>query len=237
MKADKKQILIVDDEVKITEVLKSYLENSGYIVYEAYDCAAAMSLFDQHQPDLMILDLMLPDLSGEEFCQIIRKKSRIPIMMLTAKVEELSILNGLGIGADDYVTKPFSAKQVVARVQALLRRTEDNLVPLANTMNFNQKDLVINALSHEVFKAGEATSLTPIEYKLLMTLVKYPNKVFTREDLIVSALGDDFIGYDRTVDSHIKNLRQKIETDTKDPKYIITVHGVGYRFGGDSSAI
>lgn len=237
MKAERKQILIVDDEVKITEVLKSYLENSGYIVYEAFDCAEAMKLFDQHQPDLMILDLMLPDMSGEEFCQIIRKKSRVPIMMLTAKVEEASILNGLGIGADDYVTKPFSAKQVVARVQALLRRAEDNLVPLANTMHFNNLDLVINALSHEVFKAGETVSLTPIEYKLLMTLVKYPNKVFTREDLIVSALGDDFIGYDRTVDSHIKNLRQKIETDTKDPKYIITVHGVGYRFGGDSNAI
>ncbi len=227
------QILIVDDEVKIRDVIKSYLEKDGYIVFEAGDCAQAQKLLDNKQPDLMILDLMLPDMTGEAFCKKIRKTSRIPIIMLTAKVEEMNILEGLDMGADDYVTKPFSVKQLVARVQALLRRSSSEVMPLTNQLSFNNGELVIEPLKHEIKKQGEVVALTPNEFKILMTLVAYPSKVFTREELIIAALGEDFAGYDRTVDTHIKNIRQKIETDLKSPKYVLTVHGVGYRFGGE----
>lgn len=226
-------ILVIEDELKIADVVRSYLEKSGYVVYVAHDCATGQKLLDTKQPHLIVLDLMLPDMSGEAFCKQVRRKSRIPIIMLTAKVEEMDILRGLDIGADDYMTKPFSVKQLVARVQALLRRTSDEMIPLVNTLSFNNNDLVLEPQKHEVRKGGQLVSLTPNEFKILMVLVTYPNKVFTRDDLIVSALGRDFEGFDRTVDSHIKNIRQKIETDTKDPKYVLTVHGVGYRFGGE----
>jgi len=227
------KILVVDDEKKIVEVVKSYLEASGYKVYSAYSCKEAEEILDKVIPDLLILDLMLPDISGEELCQKLRRKSRIPIIMLTAKIDEIDILNGLDIGADDYITKPFSTKQLVARVKALLRRSTQEVIPLTDTISFNEGDLIIDSLKYEVKKQGEVVSLTPNEYKLLMTMIKYPQKVFTREELIITALGGEYDGFDRTIDSHIKNLRQKIETDTKDPKYILTVHGVGYRFGGE----
>lgn len=226
-------VLIVEDEIKISAVVRSYLEKSGYEVYEASNCAIAQKILDAKKPNLILLDLMLPDMSGEEFCRQVRKTSRIPIIMLTAKVEEIDILKGLDIGADDYVTKPFSIKQLVARVQALLRRSNEDLVPLINRISFYDDDLVIEPHKHEIRKCGDLINLTPNEFKILMVLVTYPNKVFTRDDLIVSALGRDFEGFDRTVDSHIKNIRQKIETNTKEPKYILTVHGVGYRFGGE----
>lgn len=153
--------------------------------------------------------------------------------MLTAKVEEEDILKGLNMGADDYVTKPFSPRQLVARVEAVLRRANDALIPLSRIISFNNGDLVIDTLKYEVKKGGEVVNLTPNEYKLLLTMVKYPDKAFTRDELICMALGDDFDGYDRTIDTHIKNIRQKIETDPKNPKYILTVHGIGYRFVGD----
>ncbi|ABN53068.1 MAG TPA: DNA-binding response regulator [Hungateiclostridium thermocellum] len=227
-----KKILVVDDEKKIVEVVKSYLEHSGYEVYEAFTGKEALYVFEKVPLSLIVLDLMLPDLSGEEICKIIRKKSRVPIIMLTAKAEEEDILKGLNIGADDYITKPFSPKQLVARVTAVLRRTSDDPVPLSNIFSFNNGDLVIDSLKYEVRKGNNVVNLTPNEYKILMTLVKYPGKTFTRDELINMALGDDFDGFDRTVDTHIKNLRQKIETDPKSPKYILTVHGVGYRFEG-----
>lgn len=227
------RVLIVDDEVKIAEVVRSYLEKSGFQVYEATTCTEARGIIERHQPDLMILDLMLPDMSGEAFCREVRTHSQMPIIMLTAKVEEADILNGLEIGADDYITKPFSVRQLVARVQALLRRSGAAAFPVPNQLSFDGQDLVIEPQSRVVRKQGETVNLTPNEYKILMSLVTYPNKVFTREELIAAALGMDYEGYDRTVDSHIKNLRQKIETDSKCPKYILTVHGVGYRFGGE----
>ena len=233
MQQNEFKILVVDDEEKIVEVVKSYLEAGGYKVYAAYDCKGAQEIFDKVNPDLLILDLMLPDMSGEELCTKLRKRSRIPIIMLTAKINETDILNGFGIGADDYITKPFSAKQLVARVKAILRRSAQEVIPLTDVLTFNEGDLNIDLLKHEVKKQGEVVSLTPNEYKLLMAMAKYPQKVFTREELIILALGEEFDGFDRTIDSHIKNLRQKIETDTKDPRYIITVHGVGYRFGGE----
>lgn len=227
-----KKILVVDDEKKIVEVVKSYLEHGGYEVHDVYNGSQALNMFEIIDPSLIILDLMLPDISGEEICKIIRKKSRVPIIMLTAKVEEEDILKGLDIGADDYIIKPFSPKQLVARVGAVLRRTSEDPVPLSNIISFND-DLVIDNLKYEVRKNNSIVNLTPNEYKILMTLVKYPKKTFTREELISIALGEDFEGFDRTVDTHIKNLRQKIETDPKAPKYILTVHGIGYRFDGE----
>lgn len=228
----KNTILVVDDEVKITEVVKSYLENSDYHTACAYDGKQAMSLFEKLSPALVILDLMLPDMSGEDICKAIRKKSRVPIIMLTAKVEDADIINGLGIGADDYLTKPFSPKQLIARVEAVLRRVSSEAIPLASEFSFNDGELVIDGLRHEVRKNGEQLALTPNEYKILMTMAKYPSKAFTREELIEIALGDDFDGFDRVIDTHIKNIRQKLGDDGRTPRYILTVHGTGYKFGG-----
>lgn len=227
-----KNILVVDDEKKIVEVIKSYLENSGFSVTTAHAGNEALDLYEKTQPDLIILDLMLPDISGEDICKKIRKISNVPIIMLTAKVEEENILNGLDIGADDYITKPFSPKQLVARVVALLRRVLDDFRPAADIISFNN-ELEINTTKHEVKKKDQIMNLTPNEYKLLLTLIKYPAKVFTRDELISIAFGGEYEGYDRTIDAHIKNLRQKIELDPKNPKYVLTVHGVGYRFGGE----
>ena len=227
------KILVVDDEEKIIQVIQSYLEHEGFQVLPAINGTAALQLFDREAPDLVILDLMLPDISGEEICRTLRKKSRVPIIMLTAKVAENDLLQGLAIGADDYLTKPFSPRELVARVQALLRRSGEEPMPLANSFSFFSGDLTINSFQREVKKQGQPVNLTPNEYKMLMTLIKYPHKIFTRNELIAVVLGEDFEGYDRTVDTHIKNLRHKIETDPKNPQYIITSHGIGYRFGGD----
>ena len=224
-------VLVVDDEPAIVEVIKSYLENSGYMVKTAGNGKDALDIFNKIQPCLVILDLMLPDVSGEEVCRQIRKQSRIPVIMLTARAGEEDILEGLGLGADDYITKPFIPRQLVARVNAVLRRTEHELVPLADLLKFND-DLEIDNLKHEVCKNSKVVNLTPNEYRILMTLIKYPNKTFTREELIDLAFDEDYSGYSRTIDTHIKNLRQKIETDAGNPCYILTIHGIGYRFGG-----
>lgn len=227
----KKKILVVDDEVKIVEAVTAYLENSGYETVIAYDGKTALSLFEKMNPDLVILDLMLPKISGEEICKTIRRSSRVPIIMLTAKVEEEDKINGLNIGADDYVTKPFSPRELVARVNSLLRRVDDGVSPLFHQMSWNDNDLEVDLNSYTVKKSGHPVSLTPNEFKLLCALVKYPKKTFTREELIETAFGVDFDGFERTIDSHIKNLRSKIEDDTTSPKYIITVRGIGYKFG------
>lgn len=228
-----KRILVVDDETKIVDVVKSYLESSGYPVSEAFDGKQALEMFERVNPALIILDLMLPDITGEEVCRTIRKRSMVPIIMLTAKVEEEHILKGLDIGADDYVTKPFSPRQLIARVGALLRRSTGDNLPLSGIVSFNKGDLVVDCSGYEVKKAGKILNLTPNEFKILFALIKYPTKVFTREELINAIKSEDADVYDRTIDTHIKNLRQKIETDSKNPVYIITVHGVGYRFGGE----
>lgn len=230
---DGKKVLIVDDEMKIIEVIKALLENKGFIVFMAENAKKAFNIFEKENISLIILDLMLPDMSGEDICSIIRKKSRVPIIMLTAKVDEEDKLNGLGIGADDYMTKPFSLKELYARIEAVLRRSQDVFKPLYEKGYFRNDDLVIDFQSHVVKKKKLEINLTPNEFKILVTLIKYPNKVFTRNELIVSALGDEFEGYDRVIDSHIKNIRQKIEDNPKDPVYLLTVHGVGYKFGGD----
>lgn len=228
-----KKILVVDDEFNIVDVIKSYLENSGYIVLVAYNGAKAIEIYEKENPALIVLDIMLPDITGQDVCRKIRKRSSIPILMLTARVEEEDILTGLDIGADDYMTKPFSPRELVARIAALLRRSDGERMPLSGLLHFNDDQIVIDTLKQEVRKNDIAVNLTPIEYKLFLTLAKYPLKVFTREELINNVFSHDFNGYDRTIDTHIKNLRQKIENDSKNPKYILTIHGTGYRFGGE----
>lgn len=223
------KILIVDDEPKIVEVVKSYLVHSGYEVLTAYTGAQAMDLFIKDNPSLLILDLMLPDMSGEDICKAIRKESGVPIIMLTARVDEEDILRGLDIGADDYVLKPFSPRQLIARVAAVLRRVTSDNSPSTTEILVNGGELIIDDFKHEVRKKGNIINLTPNEYKILLAMIKHKNKTFTREELISIALGNDYEGFDRTVDTHVKNLRQKIEDDPKEPKLLLTVHGVGYK--------
>jgi DNA-binding response OmpR family regulator len=226
------KILIVEDEFKIIEFIESYLINSGYKVYKAENGREALKIFQEQSIDLVLLDLMLPDISGEQVCKEIRKNSKVPIIMLTAKTAEESIINGLDIGADDYMTKPFSPRQMVARVNALLRRTKEEETEM-DTLTFNQGDLVINQVDYSVKKSGQVIYLTPSEFKILITLAKRKNKVFTREELINVAFDGDYLGYDRTIDSHIKNLRAKIEDNPKNCIYVLTIRGVGYKFGGE----
>lgn len=224
-----KTILVVDDEPKITDVVKSYLEKNGYAVLEAAAGKKALELFESKSPLLVILDWMLPDISGEEICRKIRETSDVPVIMLTARAQEENILKGFQFGADDYVTKPFSPRQLVARVEAVLRRTKTSD---SGALSFGGGELVIDPSGLTVLRNGKPVSLTPNEFKILSTLAQYPSKVFTREELISVMSGDDFDGYDRVIDTHIKNIRQKIETDSKNPRFVLTVHGVGYRFGG-----
>lgn len=233
MSASGKSILVVEDELKILEVICSFLESKGYKVQTAQNGTKALDVFERNSISLIVLDLMLPDISGEAVCAAIRKKSRVPIIILTAKSEEADQLNGLDIGADDYITKPFSLKVLAARIETVLRRGEDALVPLVAKSVWRDGDLVLDFEKKTVSKKGITSSLTPSEYKILSVLMKYPGKVFTREELIALVFDEDFDGYDRVIDNHIKNLRQKIEDDTKSPVYVLTIHGLGYKFGGE----
>lgn len=230
--AEKRKLLVADDEEMIREAVASYLESQGYQVFRAENGEEALNILKREPISLVILDLMLPDLPGEEVCVRIRKQSRVPIIMLTAKNVEYDMIHGLDLGADDYITKPFSLKNLSARVQAVLRRSTEDLVPLARQFSWNQGDLVIDYERKEVRKKGEPVALTAIEWKLLAAFTKYPQKIFTRENLIELVFGLDFSGYDRVIDTHIKNLRKKIEDDSKQPVYLCTVHGMGYKFGG-----
>ncbi len=225
-------ILVVDDEPKISEVVASYLESRGYRVLTAETGSEALDAFDRENVALVVLDLMLPDISGEEVCRMLRNTSRVPVIMLTAKSDEASLLEGLGIGADDYVTKPFSLKALAARIEAVLRRAGDDILPLSVRASFQGGDLMVDFEKNLVRKAGQEVALTPSEMKILSALIKYPGKAFTRDELVELALGSEFDGYDRAIDSHIKNLRQKIEDDPRSPVYVLTIHGTGYKFGG-----
>ncbi|MCL6443771.1 MAG: response regulator transcription factor [Alicyclobacillus sp.] len=225
-------ILIADDEPKIVDVLCLYLEKAGYGVVTAYTGSQALQKFEETHPSLIVLDLMLPDVSGEEVCSILRARSSVPILILTAKHKDEDRLRGLQIGADDYVTKPFNPNEVVARVGAILRRTHDDEL-LADRIVYGDGDLVVDDVQHVALKNGVDANLTATEYKLLVTLCRHPKRVFPRDELIDRVFGVDFRGDTRTIDAHIKNLRAKIEDDPRHPVYIQTVYGIGYRFGGD----
>ena len=226
-----KMILVADDELMIREAVSSYLMKQGCNVITAEDGRQALEIFRRRNIVLVVLDLMLPGISGERVCEEIRRSSRVPVIMLTAKTQEEDILNGLNIGADDYVTKPFSIKELYARINAVLRRTENT--PLAQKFSWNDDDLVIDIEHGETFKNGAKISMTPSEWKIISALIQHPQKVFSRDELISLVFSYDFDSYYRVIDTHIKNLRKKIEDDPKAPVYIKTVHGMGYKFGGN----
>ncbi|MHB1652914.1 MAG: response regulator [Desulfitobacteriaceae bacterium] len=228
-------ILLVDDEKKIATVLKAYLQQEGFHVTTATNGLIALTLFRENKFDLVILDLMLPGLSGEEICREIRKVSAVPIIMLTAKVEEEDRISGLELGADDYVAKPFSPREVVARVRAVLRRTHADLGPLAEVVTYDN-GLTINNAKHEVRLQGEVVPLTPTEFKLLGVMAKHPGRVYSRDQLIEIVQGFDFGGDERVIDAHIKKIRQKIEATPSEPKIVLTVYGVGYKFNPSAEA-
>jgi DNA-binding response OmpR family regulator len=235
MSRPRKRVLVVDDEPNIVEVVSSYLRRAGFDPVAAATGTQALEAFEKTRPSLVILDLMLPDISGEDVCRRLRTRSRVPIIMLTARVEDADAVKGLDLGADDYVTKPFSPRQLMARVEAVLRRAAGESEPLAGVLSFADDDLTVDAAAGMVQKRGTPVSLTPTELRLLCTLAANPRRTFSRDELIVHALGGgDFDGFDRTVDAHIKNLRQKIETDPRAPRYIHTVHGMGYRFDAEA---
>jgi DNA-binding response OmpR family regulator len=233
MARPERTVLLVDDEPRISEVVSSYLSREGFSPVCAESGLRALEIFEKVRPCLVILDLMLPDLPGEEVCKRLRARSRVPIIMLTAKVEDAEAIRGLRLGADDYVTKPFSPRQLMARVDAVLRRSTADTGALAQVLSFGEDDLRIDLARGEVRKGGTPVSLTRSEFRLLRILASSPLRTFSREELISLTIGDDFGGYDRAVDAHVKNLRQKIETDPRNPLYVQTVHGIGYRFAGE----
>lgn len=222
----KETILVIDDEVKIIEVIKLYLENEGYTVIQATSGIEALKKQSEFNPDLLILDLMLPDISGENVCERIRKESEVPIIMLTAKSSEDSILNGYSIGSDDYITKPFSPKQLVAKVNAVLKRIKGNQ---CENLIFNN-ELIIDIVNKKVEYNNKEIILTASEYKILSILARNPNKIFSREELMDYISRDNICIYDRIIDTHIKNIRAKLDQDSKNPTYIKTIRGMGYRF-------
>lgn len=222
-----KRILVVDDEEMIVRTVKAYLDQEGFKTYTAYDGEEALRAFNEKGPDLIILDLMLPKLSGIEVTKMIRSTSTVPIIMLTAKASEADRVVGLELGADDYVVKPFSPRELVARVRAVLRRIDGET-------GVNERiacgKLEIDLRSREVTVDGKVIELTPTEFDLLSYLAHHPGQVFTRLQLLREVQGYTYDAFARTIDTHVKNLRRKVEENPKDPKYILTVHGVGYRF-------
>lgn len=223
-----KKILIVDDEPKIVDLVRAYLEKDGYKALVAYDGKTALELARREKPALIVLDLMLPEVSGLDVCRQLRATSTVPIVMLTARDEESDKLIGLELGADDYVTKPFSPKELVARVRAVLRRTQAASTTTANRLSLG--DITIDFEAREVTVGEVPVELTPTEFNLLGALMRNAGRTLTRLQLLDAAMGEAFEGYERTIDTHIKNLRRKIENDPAHPTYIQTVYGVGYRF-------
>ncbi len=223
-------ILVVDDEPQLVKVLRGYLEQSGFRVVAAGDGPSAVAQYLHERPDLVLLDLNLPGMDGIDVARRLRASSNVPIIMVTARVEETDRLIGLELGADDYVTKPFSPREVVARVRAVLRRVEGASAP---PEIIRAADIEIDLARHTVRRGGEPVDLTPTEFSLLAALARDPGRVLNRLQLLEAAQGDAFEGYERTVDAHIKNLRAKVERDPKKPEYVVTVFGVGYKFNDE----
>ena len=226
-------ILVVDDEPKIVRIARDYLERSGFRIVPAYDGASALAAVRQEKPDLVVLDLNLPEMDGLDVCRTLRRESSLPIIMLTARAEEADRLIGLELGADDYIVKPFSPRELVARVRAVLRRTQGE-VQASNTLRAG--DLEIDLSGHRVALGNERIKLTRIEFNLLTALAQHPGQTISRAQLLQQLHGSADGGYDRSIDAHIKNLRRKIGDDPADPRYILTVYGIGYQFTGEMDA-
>ena len=226
-----KRVLVVDDDERTVGLVKLYLNRDGYRVLAAYNGVEALQLAREKHPDLIVLDLMLPGMDGNEVCRTLRSESDVPIIMLTARTTDEDKLTGLGLGADDYVTKPFSPRELAARVRAVLRRVPGERGP----DEIKCGRLTVDFIRFEAFLDGKSLNLTPVEFKLLGVLAKEAGRVFSRAELIEKALGYDFEGFDRTIDVHILNLRRKLEPDSSHSRYIKTVYGSGYKFSEELS--
>jgi two-component system alkaline phosphatase synthesis response regulator PhoP len=228
-------VLLVDDEPQIVEILERYLSDEGFVVHKAYDGLAALRIAAAEKPHLVLLDLKMPGMSGFEVFKEIRADSAIPIIMLTSRGEEVDRVVGLELGADDYITKPFSPREVVARIKAVLRRSETARGGLGPRLSFDASNLIrngdieIDLLEHEARVRGSSVSLTPTEFRILEVLAANPGRTFTRAQLLDKVKGDDFEIFDRTLDRHVANLRRKIENDPANPRYVLTVFSVGYK--------
>ena len=226
------KIVLVDDEPEILSLVRDYLSREGFRVLTAINGVDGMILIEREKPDLVLLDWMLPGLNGLEMCKRLRETSSIPIIMLTAKSEEVDRVLGLEFGADDYVVKPFSLRELLARIKTVLRRA--NGAAQENGSAFTRGDLSIDVASHRVWKRGEEILLTPTEFKMLHLLATRPGVVFSRLQLLQQAMGEEYLYYERSIDTHISNLRKKVEDNPSEPKFVLTVFGVGYRFGGST---
>ncbi len=224
------RILIVDDEKTIVKGLRFSLEKEGYEITTAYDGEEALRVFKAEAPDLIVLDLMLPGLDGFEVCRAIRKESEVPIIMLTARGEDIDKILGLELGADDYMTKPFNPRELTARVKAIMRRSQTSVQGIANMQVISIRDMQIDLLQHKVKISDKNVDLTVKEFALLSLLASHPGQVFSREKLLEHVWGYDYYGDARTVDVHMRHLREKIEQDPSTPQLILTVWGAGYKF-------
>jgi DNA-binding response OmpR family regulator len=224
------RILVVEDEARIAEVVQSYLEREGHMVVRTATGEDALADFDRRRPDLVVLDLGLPGMPGEEVCRRIRASSDVPIIMLTAKDGEEDLVRGLQLGADDYLTKPFSPRELTARVRALLRRARRDAEPQADVLERAAGRLVVDSARRRATLDGAPVDLTESEFRLLQTLARFPGRVYTRFELVDKVQGYQFEGYERTIDAHVKNLRRKLGEDARAPRLILTVYGRGYAF-------
>lgn len=231
MATGKRRILVIEDDRKTADIVRLYLERDGYQVLTAFDGAVGLGLARESKPDLIVLDLLLPGINGLEVCRTLRRESDVPVIMLTALTTERDKLDGLDIGADDYVTKPFSPKELAARVRTVLRRTTEDSLYIGQ-QEVELGDLKIDFQQHSVNLGDQEVHLTPTEFRILAILAREPGRVFSRSQLVDRALGYDFEGMERTVDVHVLNLRRKIENDSNGSQFIKTVYGMGYKFGG-----
>ena len=230
-------VLIVEDDIKLARIVKAYLEGADFRTIHASTVGEALQKAEADLPLAVILDLGLPDGSGEVLCQSLKELGDFPVIMLTAKSSEEERIAGFALGADDYVVKPASPRELVCRLKAVLKRYNRSASTSDNTISFEKGILVLDSLRHQIILDGIPLSITPTEFKLLHTLASSPGRTFTRDELVSRALGYQFDGYDRSIDAHIKNLRQKIEKNPRTPKYLKTVYGVGYFFAGKRDAL
>ncbi|HZK55938.1 MAG TPA: response regulator transcription factor [Desulfosporosinus sp.] len=225
------KIILVDDEPEILTLVRDYLSREGFNVLTAQNGTDGMQLIEREKPDLVLLDWMLPGMSGLEMCRRLRETSTIPIIMLTAKSEEIDRVLGLEFGADDYIVKPFSLRELAARIKTVLRRSSGVVPDKATSLVIVRGDLAIDITSHKVTKRGSEILLTPTEFNILHLLATRPGTVYSRLQLLRQAMGEEYLYYERSIDTHVSNLRKKVEDNPSDPKYVETVFGVGYRFG------
>jgi DNA-binding response OmpR family regulator len=225
------RILLIDDDPAVHDIVRAYLERDGFLVYSATNGQDGLDLTHLKRPSLIVLDLMLPDVTGQQVCADVRQRSDVPILMLSAVGSAEDRVAGFGLGADDYLVKPFSPRELVARIKALLRRSNGTEAPLGRMLSFDNRALEIDTVRHEVRADGVVCDLTATEYKLLLAIAQFPGRVYSRYELVNRVQGHDFAGYERTIDAHVKNLRRKLEVDVANPRYVQTVRGVGYRLG------